>query len=417
MKLKPLHYSWVMVLIAACVLGTHALLHYTFGIFLRPLTIQFGWERGALSLAWSMTWVVGGLLGIVAGKLTDKYGPRLLATAASVSAGTAFFLMSQISSLWQVYLIFGLLMSIANGCLYIPVTSTIPRWFTRMRGTAMGIAVAGFGLGGIIAPVLTQWLISSYGWRQAYIVLGLITLVIITPLAQFMKHSPQRMGLKPYGENRTVETAGEEHPLISVAEGLSFTQAIRTGRFWIFGLILFSFLFSLQAVVVHISPHAVDIGISEAIAASVLSIIAGGSIIGKTLAGFVSDKIGARLTLTTYLVILTLSMIWLLFTRETWMLCLFAVVFGIAYGGIVPLQNLIPAELFGIKFLGIIMATVMFCSTIGGAIGAPLTGYIFDVTGSYRLAFLICLILCTLSIVLSLILLRSRGKESIAVTA
>ncbi len=412
-KLRYLHYGWVMVLIAASALATHALIFFSFGVFLRPLTIEFGWERGALSAALSINMVIAGPLSILTGRLSDKYGPRLLVTANGLLTGMAFLLMSQISSLWQVYLIWGLLLAVAGSCLFIPVMSTIPRWFAEKKGIAIGIAVTGFGLGGVIAPPLAQWLISTYGWQQAYIILGLITLIIIAPLAQFMKHSPQRIGLKPYGENETVK---DEQSLALAAEGLSFKQAIKTSRFWLFGAILFCFFFGLQVIIVHVIPHAVDIGISATGAASILSIIAGSSVIGRLSMGFISDKIGGRVSLSACLVMTTLALIWLLFSRDTWMFYLFAVLFGIAYGGVIPLEIALPAELFGLKFLGMTLAGLMIFFTIGGAIGAPLAGYIFDVTGSYSLAFLICVIVFALAITLSLILLRSKGKGGIAAT-
>jgi len=406
--MKHLHYSWVMVIMAPVILATHALQFYSFGIFLRPITTEFNWARGALSASLSITMLASGLLSILAGRLSDKYGPRLLVTANGLLTGIAFVLLSQISSLWHVYLIWGLLMSTAGSCAFIPITSTIPRWFTRRRGIAIGITVAGFGLGGVIAPLLAQWLISSYGWRQAYIILGIMVFIIVTPLAQFMKHSPQRTGLKPYGENETVE---DEQPVASAAEGLSFTRAIRTGRFWIFGLILACFFFTLQVIIVHIAPHAVDIGISATIAASILSIIAGISIIGRLSIGFISDRLGTRRALVACLATVTLTVIWLIFSREAWMFYLFALPFGIAYGGVVPLQNLIPAELFGLKSLGIMLGSIFFFGTLGGAVGPPLAGYIFDVTGSYNSAFLICIVLCILAISLSLLLLRSKVEE------
>ena len=277
----------------------------------------------------------------------------------------------------------------------------------------MGLTVTGFGLGGIISPILSQWLISGYGWRQAYTTLGLLIIIIVVPLAQFMKHSPQKMGLKPYGEKETKE---DEQSLVSVEEGLSFKQVIKTRRFWIFGVIQMCFLFSIQVIIAHIAPHAVDIGISATIAASIVSIFAATSLIGRNLVGFISDKIGARFALSACLVPLTLALIWLLFSKEVWMFYLFAVLYGIAYGGIVPLQALITGELFGLKFLGMLLAVLMLFSTVGGALGAPLAGYIFDVTRSYSIAFIICIILCVLALVLSLILLRSKSMEGVAMT-
>jgi len=392
------------VIMAACIMATHALVFYAFGVFLKPLTVEFKWERGALSGAISIALLLIGPFSILSGRLSDKYGPRILVTISGLSLGVGFLLMSQINSLWQVYLIWGLFMGVGMSCSFVPIISTIPRWFTKKRGIAIGIAVAGFGLGGIIVPPLAQWLISAFGWRQAYFILGLITFIVVIPLAQFMKHSPQRVGLKPYGEDEPIK---DEHSLVT--GGLSITQAIKTSRFWVWGLILFCFFFCIQVTIVHIVPHAIDIGVSPIIAASITSIIAGCSVIGKLSTGFLSDKVGGRLLLIACVSLATLALLWLLFAKEMWMLYIFAVIFGIGYGGIILLQTLISAELFGLGSLGMILATLMFCGTIGGALGAPLAGSIFDITESYSLAFLICVIMCALAIILSLILLKAKG--------
>jgi len=227
MRLKQIHYSWVMTILGISALASFAIIIYTFGIFLVPITTEFGWERGELSAAFSITTLVGGCLGILAGRISDKYGPRPLVTVGGLTAGTGYFLMLKISSLWQVYLIWGILMGIAWACFTIPVTSTIPRWFIKRRGMAQGLTMTGMGLGGLIWPPFAQWLISSFGWQQAYITLGLIILIIAIPLAQFMKHSPQRIGLRPYREDETTD----KESLAKMAEGLSLKQTIKTGRF------------------------------------------------------------------------------------------------------------------------------------------------------------------------------------------
>ncbi len=406
MKLKRPHYGWVIVIIAIFILAAYATMIYTFGIFLRPLTMEFNWDRGALSGAYSLKLLIAGFLAIFGGILSDKYGPRPLVTTGGLAAGAGFLLMSQVSSLWQVYLIWGLLMGIAGSCFIVPIMSTVPRWFVKKRGIAVGAAFTGLGLGGMISPPLAQWLIDSYGWQQAFIILGLITFIIVIPLAQFMKHSPQRVGLRPYGDNGTIE--GKQSSA-SIAEGLSFAQAIKTGRFWVLGSILFSFFFATMVIVVHIAPYAVDIGISAMAAAGVISILTGSSLIGRFSVGLICDRIGARRALTACLVALTLALIWLLFAKEIWMLYLFAVAFGIAYGGIVSLQALLPVELFGLGSLGIIFGGVHFFGTLGGAVGGPVAGSIFDATGNYSLALLICAIISALAIILSLILLKAKG--------
>lgn len=411
MKLKRLHYGWVVALVGACILATQALLVYTFGVFLTPLTLEFDWERGVLSGAFSVTVLIVGGLGILAGGLSDKYGPRIVVTIGGLFLGTGFLLMSQINSLWQVYLILGLCVGVGGSFSFVPVLSTVPRWFAKRVGIAVGITMTGFGLGGVISPVLAQWLIASYGWRQSFIILGLITLILVTTLAQLIKYSPQRIGLKPYGEDGTTE---DRQPLASTTEELSFTQAIKTSRFWIFSLMQFCFFYCEEVIIVHIVPHAGDIGIPAIIAASILSILAGISIIGRLGIGFVSDRIGSRLAQGACLFLMTLALIWLLFVKEIWMFYVFAVVFGLAYGSIVSLLTVVAAELFGLRFLGTMLGGLFLIGLIGGAVGAPLSGSIFDITGSYGLAFLICVVISTVAFILSLILLRYKGKTGMA---
>jgi len=406
-KRERLHYGWVMVFIALSVLATHALVMYTFGVFLKPLVTEFNWDRGALSGANSMYMLLAGTFAIFTGRLSDKYGPRMLVTLNGLLTGIGFLALSQINSLWQVYLIWGLFLGIGGSCCFIPIMSTIPRWFVKKTGIAIGITVAGFGLGAVITPPLTQWLISAYGWRQAFIVLGLITFVIVIPLAQFMKHSPQRVGLKPYGEIGTLKDKQSQ-----AAGGLSFRQAIKTSRFLVWGSIICCFFFSVQVIVVHIVPHGIDIGISATVAAGILSIIAGGSVIGRLSMGFIYDRIGSRKALSACLTLVALALIWLLFAKEIWGLYIFAGVLGLAYGGIVLLETALTGELFGLKSLGMILGGVILFGTVGGALGAPLAGSIFDATGSYSLALLICVILVVLAIILSLILLKTKGWRS-----
>jgi MFS family permease len=201
----------------------------------------------------------------------------------------------------------------------------------------------------------------------------------------------------------------EEEP--AATESLSIKQAIRTGRFWILSLVMFCFIFIIQIMMAHIAPHAIDVGISSALAASIVSIWAATSLIGRNLAGFVSDRIGPTPSIILHLAIMVLALAWLLFAREVWTFYVFAVVYGIAYGGVVPLQTLLTGELFGLRFLGTVMASLMVVGSVGGALGAPLAGTIFDMTGRYQLAFIICLIMAILAIILSVLLLRQQRRR------
>ena len=405
-KLRRVHYGWVTVAICIGIMATHALSFYAFGVFLKPVTAQFNWDRGALSIAYSVCIITSGVVGILGGRLTDKYGPRLIVTIGGLFTGAALLLMPLVNALWQVYLIWAILMGSGSALILVPVISVVPRWFVKRRGIVMGMVMAGMGLGGIITPPLAQLLISAYKWRSAFVILGAITMVIIIPIAQFMKHSPRRAGLKPYGEDET----GDEQRLVPVNGGLSFSQAIRTSRFWLYGLIEAGMFFSFGTVMVHIVPHATDLEVPEIVAASILSIAAGISIVARLGIGLLSDRLGGRLTLTACVSMVTLAMICLLFAKEIWTFYLFAVLFGLSYGGFMTLLPVVLAELFGLSSLGAIVGGISFVSAIGEGSGPPLSGNVFDATGSYWQAFLICTVICGAALVLSLVLLSYKAK-------
>ena len=407
MGLKRLHYSWVMVAISIGVLVIIGIQFYCFGVFFKHLTAEFGWDRGALSVGYSLMVLVAGPFGMVAGGLSDKYGPRLLVTIGGLFTGVGFLLTALITSLWQLYLIWGILIGIGSVLCLLPVMAIVPRWFTKKRGIVMGLVMAGMGIGGVISPLLTQWLISAYDWRYAFVVLGLITIIIIIPIAQFMRHSPQRIGLKPYGADEIIE---DKQSPSSAVGGLSLSHAVRTSRFWLWGLIQSGLFFCIGTIGVHIIPHATDIGIPEIMAASILSISAGVGIFGRLFIGFVSDRVGSRLTLSACLSLATLGLIWLLFAQEVWMFYLYAVIQGLSFASVVTLLPVLTAELFGVKSLGVTMGALIFVGIIGEAIGPTLTGFIFDITGSYRLAFLITVGVIAAAVILSLVLLRQKGK-------
>jgi len=230
-------------------------------------------------------------------------------------------------------------------------------------------------------------------------------------VAQFLKHSPQQAGLKPYGEGEIIE--GKQSPSSSM-KGLSLKQAFRTRGFWLFGLLQTFGLFCTSTVMVHIVPHASDIGIPEISAAGILSFIAGIAVIGRLIIGFISDKVGGRKAITVCLILIILSVVWLLFAEEIWMFYVFAVIFGFANGGFTTLFPVITAELFGLASLGAIIGGFVIFATLGEALGAPVSGTIFDITGSYRVAFLTCIGTSTVAVIISVVLLRYKGKTGMA---
>jgi OFA family oxalate/formate antiporter-like MFS transporter len=406
MPTNRIHYGWVVVIAGAIMLSTCSLALFTFGVFLRPLSLQFGWERGPISLAVSITFLVAGVTGLLTGKICDRYGPRILVTLGGIIMGAGYLLMAHATTLIQVYIFWGLFLGIAQSCLALPILSTIPRWFVHRRGIAVSIPFAGFGIGSIVSPILAQLLLSAYGWQNAITVLGIIALVINIPLSQLTRKDPAEMRLKPYGESVNPEVNRIGNP----DKEHSLTEAMRTLPFWIFGTLDFLWLFCQQTITIHIVSHAIDKGIADLVAAGILSILGSVTVAGMLSIGFIADKLGARRSLSMCLIIGTLALVWFSFAGGIWAFYIFAFVFGLAVGGTKPLDMLVSAELFGVKSMGIILGAILLFGTMGGAIGPAFAGYTYDLTGSYNVTLIALVVISTIATVLGLVLLKYKSK-------
>ncbi len=403
-------YGYIIVVAAFIIMALTFGLNHTFGVFFKPLIAEFGWTRAATSAAYSLGTLVAGFWGIFAGRLSDRFGSRTVGIAGGFFLGLGFLLMSQVNAVWQFYLFYGLIVAAGLGGVWPALLPTVAKWFVGRRGLMTGIVTSGIGFGMIIIPPLTSRLISIYDWRPTYIILGSITLVVIIVAANFLKRDPYQIGQLPYGEDE----AKQESSVLE-ARGFHFQEAIHTRQFWMACAVYFSFGFSLHTVTVHIIPHAIELGIPAISAANILAAIGGASIVAKLALGSASDRIGVKPSLVFALILLLVAFLWLQLTRELWMLYLFGIVFGFAYGGTMALQPLLAAELFGLSSLGVILGSVTFAYTIGGAAGPVLAGHIFDITGSYRLAFLACAVLVVIAILLTLSLTplkREREKPA-----
>ena len=394
-KSPKLFYGYVVVLSAFIIKMIMWGVMYSFGVFLKPLSAEFGWTSAAISGAYSLTVVLHGLLSILAGRLTDKFGPRMVMTVSGFLFGAGFLLMSQVSALWQLYLFCGVIVGIAMSAVYVPLVSTAARWFVKRRGLMTGFVVSGVGAGTIIMPPVANWLISAFGWSTSFFFIGIVALVSIILAAQFLRRDPTQVGQLPYGGGEARESS-----LQAESGGFSFGRAIRTRQFWIFYGVVLCFGFYIQSVMVHIVPHAIELGISAATAAIILSIVGGVSIAGRIMMGGAGDRMSNKPAAVIAAILISVALFWLLGAREVWMLCLFAAVFGFGYGGFGTLFSPIVADLFGLGSHGMILGAVTTGGTIGGAIGPVLSGRIFDVSGSYNQAFLICAVIAVIGLVL-----------------
>jgi MFS family permease len=370
--------------------------YITYGIFFNSFLTEFGWSRAVISGASSLYFFMFGLLGILTGRLVDKIGPRIVMTGCGIFYGSGYMLMSQIQSVWQLYLFYGLIVAIGFSAIDVVTLSTIARWFSRRRGTMTGTIKVGAGVGLLIGPLAINWLILSYGWRTSYIIMGGVVLVFLLAASQFLKRDPSRIGLLPDGEKRI--NIGKVDP---EEAGFPLQKAVQTKQFWMLCVMCLFFGFCLQTVMIHSAPYAIDIGASPSTAASILSIIGGVSIAGRFIMGGASDKIGNKWGYIICFGCFTIAFITILTIHELGVLYLFAVVYGFGHGGLWVLLSPVLAALFGIASHGTIFGLVYFVITIGGTIGPILAGYLFDITGSYQAVFSTCLIFSIIGIILS----------------
>ena len=399
-------YGYVVVAAALLImmLSTGAL--YSFGVFFKPVLTEFGWTRAATSGAYSLCILLLGALSIVVGRLNDRFGPRIVVTGCALLLGSGYLLMSQVSATWQLYLFYGTLVGIGTSGTLVPPISTVARWFVKRRGLMTGIAMSGIGLGTMIIPPLANWIISGYGWRTSYTVLGIAVLVLMILVAQLLRRDPSQMGQLPYGNK-------EQENLSSATGGLSLQGATRSVQFWMVVVIFLFFGVTVQAIMVHIVPHATDIGISAASAASILALIGGASVAGRIIMGNAGDSIGNKMTGIICFALILAALLWLFVTEEVWAFYLFAVVFGFGYGGMASVASPIAAELFGMVSHGVILGAIFCGMAIGEAIGPTLTGYIFDTAGSYQPAFLVSAMLSVIALVLVPLLRPVAGDKKI----
>jgi MFS family permease len=391
-------YGYVILAVAFVTFVVCFGVNFAFGIFFKPMMTEFGWTRALTSGAFSVSWIVCGLVSIPIGALTDKFGPRVVITGCAVALGLGNLLMSQISTVWHLYLFYGVIIGIGIS-VYIPMASTIARWFGERMSTMTGILVAGTGVGALIGPPIAEYLIKTFDWRSAYMIVGVTVLVIIIPIAQLLRRDPSQVKQKTSSER-----ASPQQVLKPGTGQFSLKEAAYTGQFWLVFSMFFCLGFCLYAVQIHLAPHATDIGLSTATAASILAVMGGGSIIGRLGLGFAGDKIGNRLAFIIAFCAMSVALLWLIFSTDAWVLFLFAAVFGIAYGGGIAQQSPLVAKLFGVRSHGLVLAVVSFGYTIGASVGPLVDGYIFDIAGTYHIAFIINATIGILGFILTMIL-------------
>jgi MFS family permease len=381
--------------------------YLAFGVFFDPVASEFGWTRGLTSGAFSLSMVMQGSLGIVMGGLNDRLGPRTVLTICGSLLGLGYLLMSRIDTVWQLYVFYGVITGIGMSGIVVGLLSTMARWFVKRRSMMTGIVVSGVGIGTLVGPLVSNWLISTYAWRTSYVILGSAVLIIIVLAAQFLRRDPAQMGQLPYGEYQS-----RERKSTVPTEGFSLKQAAYTRQLWIISAMFLCLGFSYFSIMVHIVVHATDLGIPATTAASILAAIGAAGIVGNLTLGTAADRIGNRLVFMIGFILMSGALFWLPRATEAWMLYLFAAVIGLARGGMGASESPLVASFFGLTSHGLIFGVAGLGLTIGAAAGPFLTGSSFDLTGSYETGFSVCAAISVAGLLLTAFLRPIKAKRA-----
>lgn len=398
--------SYSRTIIAACFsvqavgIGTYI----SFGVFFNPLMDAFGWSRAAISGASSTAFFFAGLFGILVGRLNDRFGPRMIMRVAAVFLGLGFALMSQVATLLQLYLVFGLVFGIGLSAVDVIALSTIARWFALNRGKMTGIVKVGTGAGQFTVPILASLLIAATGFQTAFIILGICAFALLMIIARFLYRDPDIYDAGQTGPAVPVPTFSDPVLQPRQTAGIDYSQALKSPKLWLLCLSNLLVVFCLMSIMLHIVPYARDMGISPHWAAGILATIGAVSMAGRFAGGLLIDRTGSKRIMVISFILLLTALIWLTRADTLWELYAFAFIYGIAHGGFFTAISPIVAELFGIRSHGGLFGIVVCFGTTGGALGPFVTGLMFDRFLNYTAAFTALILIAAVAFVLMLCL-------------
>ena len=393
-KRNRIFFGWYIVAAAALqAFFTSATFFFGFTAFFNPIANEFGFSRAATATALSLQRTEAGIAGPFVGFLVDRYGARGVMVVGTAITALGFFALARITSLLTFYLSFGLLaLGIAMATM-VTTTPVISNWFIRKRSRALTFAFAGGALGGTGVPVLV-WAISTYGWRAVLDWIGIGTLLVGIPVALIMRHRPEQYGYLPDGVHpyQNKEESQEREDTVDSPEynEVNFTvrQMLRTPALWLLVLGMGLSGMVMSTTVVMIIPGLESFGIATTTAGFAVLALALGNITGRLVLGFLADTLNKRNVLAFTYVMFSLGALAFALITEVWHIAIFVPLYSLAHGGTVPVRFALLADYFGRKSYGALVGLIMTLTAVFGVVGPVFAGLVFDITGSYRPAFI-----------------------------
>ena len=394
-------FGW-WVVFAACfgmLFGSYStFIGVSFALFVKPLEAAFDWTRTEISLALTICTYTIVILAPFIGDLIDRHGARRILLISMAFLGVAIASLSQLTEdLWLLYSLYLFIGVVGAGT--IPTTFSRPllNWFDRQRGLALGIALSGIGVAGIILPPLIQWLISNQGWRETYLMMGAGALLLAWPVVFFLfRDHPSSMGLLADGdiESATVTQTNGDEP------GLSFSESIRTGDFWIILASIFLLGVGGTGILVHFAALMTDRGMSPAEAALAFSLFGFTVIVGRVSCGYLVDRFFAPHIAIVFLMGPVIGIALLAMVNDTSTVHLAAVLMGLGFGAEFDLLSYFISRYLGLKVYGKIYGLMYSGFSIGAGIGPIVMGLSYDRLGAYNVGLWIMFVAISLAVVI-----------------
>lgn len=385
------HYAWVIVIIASVIQMVGASIRMAFGVFIDPLSQTFGWDQGVITLAYAINMIVSALASPIAGWIGDRYGTRKAMTLGGTMFIAGMLITGIISQPWEFCVAFGILLGIAQSIFLVPLVPGVMRWYKRQLGWAMGISMAAWGIGpAVVAPIML-YLIIYLGWQGAFWTTAAGSALIIAIMIFLYRDSPSEKGLLPYGSHPNELTS--EELIVDNDKSKIFSQHIRkTAGFYNMSSIHFLGCVGHSIIIVYLVPLAVHEGIAAISASLILAAMTAISVPFRLLVPVVAEKQGLRSVMAIFFFLQGITVIMLFWTHDQWMFYLFAILFGIAYGGEAAVFPILNRRYYGNAPQGLPYGFQMFGAGLGMALGGWIPGKLFDITGTYDLAITISIV-------------------------
>ncbi|MCW0234821.1 MAG: MFS transporter [Ferrovibrio sp.] len=386
-------YGWVVVAAAFLVMFTGFGAAYSFPAFFDPLSREFGASRATVSLVFSAAGFLYFALGAISGRLADRIGPRPVVGFGMACTGAGMIAASFADSLAAIVIFYGIGIGVGVGFSYVPAIGTVQRWFLAKRGQASGWAVAGIGIGTMAAPPVAAYAIEVFGWRGAYVGFGIATLLLGALATLLLRASPASMGLQPDGAALPAATAAPSGP----PPGLELGTVLRHPVFWLLYLACGLNCIGTFVPFVHLAPAAMDQGLSRGEGVWLVGLIGVGSTLGRFVLGGLADRLGRGRSLGLLMLCSGIALLYWNFAQGFAALAVFALAFGLFYGGFVALVPAFTADLFGLRAMSAVLGVLYTSVAFGTLLGPTLAGWVFDTTGSYTWPILICAAGCVVA--------------------